>query len=65
VVELPIDPAFHQPLDVREIGHHIAPIELVGAHVDLGDGIVPVRVLANAVVIEQPMAVTEFDALGD
>ena len=37
----------------------------VGAHVDLDDGVVAVRVLADAVVVEQPVAVTEVDALGD
>ena len=38
---------------------------LIGAHLDLGHGVVAVRVLADAVVVEQPMAVTEVDALGD
>ena len=65
VIQLAIDPAFHQPLDVGKVRHHVAAVELVGADVDLGDGIVSVRMLADAVVVEQPVAVTEVDALGD
>ena len=36
-----------------------------GADLDLGDGVVSVRMLADAVVVEQPMAVAEIDAFGD
>ena len=36
-----------------------------GAHLDLRGRVVPVRVLADAVVVEEPMAVAELDALGD
>ena len=38
---------------------------VLGPDLDLGDGVVPVRMLADAVVVEQPMAVAEVDALGD
>ena len=65
VIELAIDPALDDPLDVAEIADHVAVVEPIGADFDLGDGIVAVRMLADAVVVEQPMAVTEVDALGD
>ena len=38
---------------------------LIGAHLDLGHRVVPVRMLADAVVVEQPVAVAEVDAFGD
>ena len=44
---------------------HVARVEAVGADLDLGQRVVPVRVLADAVVVEQPVAVAELDALGD
>ena len=65
MIELAIDPAFHDPLDVAEVGDHVALVEPIGAHLDLDDGVVAVRMLADAVVVEQPVAVTELDALGD
>src|SRR5207245_4392101 len=60
-----IDPPFHDALDVAEIADHIASVELAGAHFDFRHGVVSVRVLANAVVIEQPVPVTEVDPFGD
>ena len=65
VIELAVDPALHDALDVREIRDHVAAVEPIRAHVDLDDGVVAVRMLADAVVVEQPMAVAEVDALGD
>jgi hypothetical protein len=65
VIELSIDPALHDPLDVAEVDHHVARIERIGANLDLGNGVVPVRMLADAVVVEQSMPVAEVDALGD
>ena len=65
VIELAIDPALDDPLDVAEVAHHVAAVERVGAHFDFRDGVVAVRMLADAVVVEQPMAVAEVDALGD
>ena len=65
VIELAVDPAFHDPLDVAEIAHHVARVELRRPDFDLRDRVVAVRVLADAVVVEQPVAVAEVDALGD
>ena len=36
-----------------------------GAHLDFRHGVVAVRMLADAVVVEQPVAVAEIDRLGD
>ena len=44
---------------------HVAPVQAVGAYLDLCHGVVPVRVLADSVVIEKTMAVAEIDSLGD
>src|SRR5262249_42412747 len=63
VIQLVIDPAFHEPLDVAEIAHHVAAVERPRAHFDLGDRVVAVRMLADAVVIEEPVPVAEVDAL--
>ena len=65
VIELAIDPALDDALDVAEIADHVAVVERVGAHLDLRDRVVAVRMLADAVVVEQAMPVTEVDALGD
>ena len=40
-------------------------VEPIRPDVDLDDGVVAVRMLADAVVVEQPVAVAEIDALGD
>jgi len=65
VIELPIDPSLHDALDFAEIADHVAVVELVGAHLDLRDRVVAVRMLADTVVIEQTVPVAEVDALGD
>ena len=39
-------------------------VERIGSNVDLGDGVVPVRMLADPVVVEQAVAIAEFDAFG-
>ena len=65
VIELAVNPPLDDPLDVAEIHHHIPCVQRIGAHLDLGDRVVAVRMLADAVVVEQPMAVAEVDALGD
>src|SRR5262249_34731080 len=65
VVELAIDPALHDALDVAEIADHVAVVERAGAYFDLGDRVVSMRMLADAVVVEQAVAVAEVDALGN
>ena len=65
VIQLSVNPAFDDALDVAEIAHHVPAVERTGSDLDLGDGVVTVRVLADPVIIEQPVAITEFDALGD
>ena len=65
VIELAIDPALDDAFDVAEIADHVAVVERAGAHLDFGDRVVAVRMLADAVVVEQPVAVAEIDALGD
>ena len=65
VVEFTIHPFLDKTLDVAEIDDHVAPVQRLGADLDLGDRVVAMRVLAQAVVIEQTMAVTKFDLLGN
>ena len=65
MIQLAIDPPFDDPLDVAEVHHHVAVVEAVGADVDLDGRVVSVRMLADAVVIEEPVAVTELDPLRD
>ena len=65
VIELAVDPSLDDALDVGEIAHHVAVVERAAADFDLGDGIVAVRMFADAVVVEQPVAVAELNFLGD
>src|SRR5476649_542481 len=61
LIELGVDPAFDDPLDVAEIAHHVAVVERPGADFDFRGGVVAVRMFADAVVVEQPVAVAEID----
>jgi hypothetical protein len=65
VVQLAVDPSFHDALDVGEIADHVAAIERTRPDFNLRDGVVSVGVLADAVVVEEAMTVAEFDFLGD
>jgi hypothetical protein len=65
VIELFVDPALYNPLDVTEIAHHVARVELPGADFDFRYRVMAVRMLAHTVVVEQPMAVAEIYAFGD
>src|SRR5215208_7478728 len=65
VVNRLINPALDDALDVAEIADHVAIVERAGAHFDFRDRVVAVRVFADAVVVEQAMAVAELELLGD
>jgi hypothetical protein len=65
VIELPINPPLDDALDVAEIADHVAVVECAGAHLDLRRRVVSMRVLADTVVVEQPVTVAELDLLGD
>ena len=65
MIQLPVDPSFDDAFDVAEIDDHVAVVEIVGADVDFHHRVVTVRMLADAVVVEQPMAVAEINALRD
>ena len=65
VVEFSIDPILDETLDITEVDDHVAPIQPIGADLDLGDRVVAVRVRAQTVIVEQAVAVTEFDLLGN
>ena len=64
VIELAVDPPFDDPLDVGKIADHVAVVERAAADFDLRNGVMAVRVLADAVVVEQPVAVAELNFLG-
>ena len=64
VIDRLVDPALDDSLDVAEVAHHVARVEGAGAHLDFRNGVVAVRMLADAVVVEQAMAVAELDLLG-
>ncbi len=65
VIQFAVDPALDDALDVAEVGDHVAAVEFGRAHVHFDDGVVPVRMFADAVVVEQPVSVAEIDALRD
>ena len=65
VIDLAIDPPLHNPLDVAEVAHHVATVQLQRADLDLGDRVVTVRMLTDAFVIQQAVAVAELDPFGD
>ena len=64
MIDVFVDPALDHTLDVAEVAHHIAIVERARADFDLGNRVVAVWMLANAIVIEQSMAVAELDFLG-
>jgi hypothetical protein len=49
--------------NVAEVADHVAAIQRAGTNFDLGERIVAVRMLTDAVVVEQPVAVAELNAL--
>ncbi len=61
VIELRVDPPLDDALDVAEVAHHVAGIQRVAPDFDLDHGIVPVRVPALAVVVQEPVPVAEID----
>ena len=65
VIQFLVDPALHHVLDVAEVADHVAMVQRVGPDLDFRHCIVPVRMLADAVVVEQAVAVTEVNAFGD
>ena len=65
VVQLPVNPLLDDPLHLVEIAHHVSRVEAVGLHGNLGHGVVAVEVPAVPVVVEEPVAVAEVDALRD
>ena len=65
VIELFINPSLHDTLDVAEVADHVAIVERAGSHFNLGNGVVAMRVLADAVIIEQAVAVAELNFLRD
>jgi hypothetical protein len=65
VIEVPVDPPLDHALDVAEVDDHVAVVERIGADLDLRDRVVAVRMLADAVVVEQAVPVAEVDPLRD
>jgi len=65
VVDRLIDPRFDEALDVAEIADHAAAVEFAAPDGDLGDRVVPVRMLADPVVVEQTVPVAEIYPLRD
>ena len=64
VIELAVDPPLDNPLDVGKIADHVAAVERAAGDFDFGHRVVAVRMLADAVVIEQAVAVAELNLLG-
>ena len=66
MIELAIDPAFDDALDVAEVGTPCCGCRGVSVRTSISaERVVAVRMLADAVVVEQAVAVAELDALGD
>ena len=65
VIDRLVDPALDDALDVAEVADHVAIVERSRPHFDLRDGVVAVRMLADAVVVEQAVTVAELDLLGN
>ncbi len=65
VIDLSVDPALHQMLDVTKITHHASLIESCRSDFHLGNGVVAMWMLAHSVIIEQAMPVTKTHTLDD
>ena len=61
MIQIFVDPAADDPLDVIEIEHHAVRVEPRGIERQNRPTVVPVQMAALALVIQQPMAVTEVD----
>ena len=64
VVEIVINPARHLLFDVGKIDDHPAMIELRSFEHNHSFAVVPVQMLALAIVVQQPMAVTKVNFSG-
>jgi len=53
VIQRVVDPGSEQAFDIREVEDHSAAIELFGFKRNLGEAVMPVRVRALPLVIEQ------------
>ena len=65
MIQFPVDPRLDDPLDIGEVADHVTAVERARPHFDLSQRIVPVRMLADTVVVEQAVSVTEVDVFGD
>jgi hypothetical protein len=65
VVDCLIDPILDDPLEVVKLEEDVTPVQLLTSQVDLHLPIVSMRVHAGAIVIHQPVAVTEMDFLAN
>ena len=65
VVQRLVDPGLKDLLDLRKVAHHSFFIESFGAQLDFHLAVVPVKIAAFAVIIQQPMAVAEMNFLRD
>jgi hypothetical protein len=61
MIEIVIDPTADDLFDLRKIEDHAAAVEGGGFQHNHRPPVVPVQVPAFALVIEQPMPVTEID----
>ena len=65
VVEMIVDPAVDAALDLVEIDDHPLPVEALGLDGDDRPAVVAVQMPALALVMQEPMAVTEVDFSGN
>ena len=65
VIQLIVNPTVHHALDVTKVEHHAAVVERRRFERNDHAAVVPMQVLALAIVIEQAMAVTKVDLTSD
>ncbi len=61
MIEILVDPGVDYPLDLSEIDQHAATVECLTLERDHCPAVVAVKVAALAIVVQEPMPVTELD----
>ena len=65
VIQVVVDPLLDGLLDVAKIDQHASRVEIRALEGDDGTAVVPMKVTAFAVVVEQPVAVAKLDLARD
>lgn len=61
VIQFLVNPGLHDLVDVSEINYHASVVELLRHDFDFDFAVVPVKMLALAVVVDETMPIAKMD----